>query len=139
MINFQADYLCIAKLTKSIVRYVPEWLPGAGFKKIARGMRQDLERLYDVPFDFVKFEMVRGIRNACLLSDHRFYVYRQQANTLLRSRQDTLRRSKIYPLVKCSLLKRQQHRCTQVSNALCRLRYTHTYAAVHRRGRHGTF
>jgi hypothetical protein len=42
-----------------ILRHVPSWFPGAGFKTIARGMREDLERLYDVPFDFVRTKMVR--------------------------------------------------------------------------------
>lgn len=64
-------YLCMDRLTKCTVRYVPEWFPGAGFKKVARTMREDLERLYDVPFDFVKSEMVCRINNARLLSVHR--------------------------------------------------------------------
>ena len=41
-----------------LVRHVPSWVPGAGFKVITRRMREDLERLYDVPFDFVKTKMV---------------------------------------------------------------------------------
>ncbi|EIN09035.1 cytochrome P450 [Punctularia strigosozonata HHB-11173 SS5] len=41
-----------------ILRYVPEWMPGAGFKADAREMRRALERLYDVPYAFVK-EQVR--------------------------------------------------------------------------------
>jgi hypothetical protein len=41
------------------VRYIPEWLPGANFKIEAREMRKDLERLYDVPYNFVKQQMVR--------------------------------------------------------------------------------
>ncbi|KAF7974983.1 hypothetical protein HWV62_10733 [Athelia sp. TMB] len=42
------------------LKYVPSWIPGAGFKKVAHTMRMDLERLYNVPFDFVKSEMRKG-------------------------------------------------------------------------------
>ncbi|KAL5476745.1 hypothetical protein ACEPAI_2931 [Sanghuangporus weigelae] len=44
----------------SWLKYVPEWFPGAGFKIEARRMREDLERLYNVPFDFVKSQMASG-------------------------------------------------------------------------------
>lgn len=36
------------------MRYIP-WLP---FQRVAKDMRADLDRLYDVPFGFVKREMV---------------------------------------------------------------------------------
>ncbi|PSR74371.1 hypothetical protein PHLCEN_2v9879 [Hermanssonia centrifuga] len=41
------------------LKYLPEWFPGAGFKTTARRMRKDLERLYNVPYEFVKDQMVR--------------------------------------------------------------------------------
>ena len=41
-----------------ILKYVPSWLPGTGFKREAAGMRRDLWELYDVPYEFVKHEMV---------------------------------------------------------------------------------
>ncbi|TDL24453.1 cytochrome P450 [Rickenella mellea] len=41
-------------------QYVPEWFPGAGFKRAAREMREDLERLYDVPYEFVRKQMASG-------------------------------------------------------------------------------
>lgn len=41
------------------LKYVPAWLPGAGFKRQAAKMRHDLEDLYDVPYEFVRREMVR--------------------------------------------------------------------------------
>jgi len=34
-----------------------EWFPGDGFKKIARKMLEDRERLYEVPFNFVREQM----------------------------------------------------------------------------------
>ncbi|KAK7439861.1 hypothetical protein VKT23_017431 [Stygiomarasmius scandens] len=42
------------------LKYVPKWLPGASFKRIAASMREELDILYDVPFDFVKNEMKMG-------------------------------------------------------------------------------
>jgi aromatic ring-cleaving dioxygenase len=41
------------------VRFIPEWFPFVTFHTEAKVMREDLERLYDVPFGFVKEEMVR--------------------------------------------------------------------------------
>lgn len=40
------------------MKSIPDWFPGAGFKIEAKRMREDLERLYNVPFDFVKSQMV---------------------------------------------------------------------------------
>lgn len=40
------------------LKYVPVWMPGTSFKAVAKSMRGDLERLYDVPFGFVTGEMV---------------------------------------------------------------------------------
>lgn len=36
------------------VKYVPEWFPGAGFKKFAKKAKADLDRLADLPFYHVK-------------------------------------------------------------------------------------
>ena len=40
------------------LRYIPAWLPGASFQKQARIWWEERERLYDVPFGFVKEEIV---------------------------------------------------------------------------------
>ncbi|CAL1708515.1 unnamed protein product [Somion occarium] len=40
-----------------ILKYIPDWTPGASFKRVAKLMRHDLKKLYDVPFDFVKRSM----------------------------------------------------------------------------------
>jgi len=40
------------------LKHVPDWMPGAGFKKIARKWRADLDQCYKVPFDLVKRRMV---------------------------------------------------------------------------------
>ncbi|KAH8116168.1 cytochrome P450 [Phellopilus nigrolimitatus] len=42
------------------LKYVPGWFPGADFQRIAKAMRKDLERLYNVPFEFVKSEIALG-------------------------------------------------------------------------------
>ena len=42
------------------LKYVPAWVPWARFQSTARRMRADLDRLYDVPYAFVKDEMVRS-------------------------------------------------------------------------------
>lgn len=41
-----------------ILRYVPEWMPGASFKREAREIREELKRLIDVPFQKVLQSMV---------------------------------------------------------------------------------
>jgi hypothetical protein len=42
------------------VKYVPEWMPGASFKRKAREWRGVAERFYTIPFDFVKQSMADG-------------------------------------------------------------------------------
>ncbi|KAG2148109.1 cytochrome P450 [Suillus clintonianus] len=40
---------------------VPEWLPGAGFKRIAREWHETLEEMVAAPYKFVKDQMAAGI------------------------------------------------------------------------------
>ncbi|KAG1781057.1 cytochrome P450 [Suillus placidus] len=40
---------------------VPEWFPGAGFKRLAREWRQSTDEMVDVPYKFVKEQMDAGI------------------------------------------------------------------------------
>ncbi|KAG1907690.1 cytochrome P450 [Suillus fuscotomentosus] len=40
---------------------VPEWFPGAGFKRLAREWRQTLEELVEAPHKFVKDQMAAGV------------------------------------------------------------------------------
>ncbi|KAH9849077.1 cytochrome P450 [Lenzites betulinus] len=40
-----------------VLAYIPGWVPGAGFKKIAVEWRKTLDRTIDWPFDFVKRRM----------------------------------------------------------------------------------
>lgn len=64
-----------------VLRYVPEWLmPSGGFKAVARRMRQELDEMYDLPFGFVKEQMV----SICGFGEHiahlnlRSSVYRKR-------------------------------------------------------------
>jgi hypothetical protein len=41
------------------VKYLPEWLPGAGFKRMAKAARARAEHMASVPFKHVKREVVR--------------------------------------------------------------------------------
>ena len=51
-------FLCVTwKIDRWLVRYVPEWFPGGGFKKIAKEMFDDREKLYEVPFNFAREQM----------------------------------------------------------------------------------
>jgi hypothetical protein len=42
-----------------LVAKVPEWFPGAGFKRIAREWNKTVEEFISAPFQFVKDQMVR--------------------------------------------------------------------------------
>ena len=41
-----------------LVRYVPEWFPGAGWKKTAASWARTLSEMTDIPHEFVKQQMV---------------------------------------------------------------------------------
>ncbi|KAJ3563355.1 hypothetical protein NP233_g8990 [Leucocoprinus birnbaumii] len=42
------------------LRFIPDWLPGAGFKRLPPGTREDLIAMRDVPFNHVKEKMKAG-------------------------------------------------------------------------------
>ncbi|KAJ7598124.1 cytochrome P450 [Mycena floridula] len=44
-----------------ILRHVPEWFPGAEFKRMARLWRQLFFAMVDLPFEFVKSQMAEGM------------------------------------------------------------------------------
>jgi hypothetical protein len=50
------------------VKYVPEWMPGASFKRKAREWRGVAERFYTIPFDFVKQSMKEGTAKSSFTS-----------------------------------------------------------------------
>ena len=43
------------------MKYVPEWVPGAGFKRQARQWRPLYGRMVDAPFEFLKSALVRAV------------------------------------------------------------------------------
>ena len=47
-----------------VVKYIPEWVPGAGFQKEARVWKTSVDKMRDVPFDVVKQQMVRSFPSA---------------------------------------------------------------------------
>ncbi|KAL0578229.1 hypothetical protein V5O48_003766 [Marasmius crinis-equi] len=55
--------------TFPILRYVPEWFPGAGWKKQATHYHATLETMLNKPFEMVKKRMADGTSPACFLSD----------------------------------------------------------------------
>ncbi|PNP55915.1 hypothetical protein THARTR1_03852 [Trichoderma harzianum] len=43
-----------------VISYLPEWFPGAGYKRIARKWRALLDASADIPYDFTKEQMRQG-------------------------------------------------------------------------------
>ncbi|KAL0570132.1 hypothetical protein V5O48_011837 [Marasmius crinis-equi] len=43
-----------------ILKRIPSWFPGASFKRVAKAMRDELDKLYDIPYDYVQQEMRKG-------------------------------------------------------------------------------
>ncbi|KAF5382593.1 hypothetical protein D9615_002747 [Tricholomella constricta] len=52
-----------------VVNHLPEWLPGAGFKRIAREQRALTSRLQEEPMEIVKKQMATGIHSSSWVSD----------------------------------------------------------------------
>jgi hypothetical protein len=42
-----------------VLKYVPEGMPGAGFQKIAKGSREFIDEMLDLPFNAAKNHIVR--------------------------------------------------------------------------------
>jgi hypothetical protein len=45
----------------SLVKYVPEWMPGAGFKRKAKEWRTLSQAMINVPYNMVKEKFVSGL------------------------------------------------------------------------------
>ena len=48
------------------LRFVPEWFPGAGWKKTARAWRQSRDRMYDIGYEWTLEQIVRTLEGTCL-------------------------------------------------------------------------
>lgn len=51
------------------LKYLPDWLPGTGFKQIAKEYKAVNEALVEVPFDLVKQRMARGSQPPSFVSN----------------------------------------------------------------------
>lgn len=52
-----------------ILKHVPEWVPGAKFKKLSREWKACLNELADKPFAFTKKQMAEGIAPSSFVSN----------------------------------------------------------------------
>ncbi|KAA1465965.1 cytochrome P450 [Dentipellis sp. KUC8613] len=52
-----------------LLRYVPDWMPGTGWKRTAREWKANLAKMADMPHDFVKREMASGTAIPSFTSD----------------------------------------------------------------------
>lgn len=52
----------------TLVRYVPDWLPGAGFKRLARQWASELSDVAEKPYAFVQNQLAHGKQDNSLLA-----------------------------------------------------------------------
>lgn len=52
-----------------VLKYVPEWIPGATFKKLARQWNVCLNSMVDKPYDLTKKQMADGVAPPSLVSN----------------------------------------------------------------------
>ncbi|KAF9562476.1 cytochrome P450 [Agrocybe pediades] len=53
-----------------ILRFLPDWFPGAGFKKKARSVGKELSRVEYIPFDWARQEIEKGSYVESFVSKH---------------------------------------------------------------------
>lgn len=54
-------YRCLIVFKIFLVKHVPEWIPGAGFKTKAKKWRKLSQAMINVPYDMVKDKFVSGL------------------------------------------------------------------------------
>jgi hypothetical protein len=64
LVNFSLN----SQLLTELVRYLPGWLPGAGFKRTASYWRKTLMDLVEKPYAFVRQQMTQGNNEPSYLS-----------------------------------------------------------------------
>ena len=69
------------------MRYVPQWLPGAGFKKIAEEWRATLTEVAEKPMRFVRQEMAEKRNEPSYVSD----LYDKAGATMGAGEEDVIR------------------------------------------------
>ncbi|KAJ3561807.1 hypothetical protein NP233_g9969 [Leucocoprinus birnbaumii] len=71
-----------------ILRYVPAWLPGAGFRKLARSLGQTMGRLENVPYKWATSQVLAGSYDESFVSDH---IHDQSFAPTLEEKDDILK------------------------------------------------
>jgi len=61
--NLLSDLDSSLTITFGVVKYVPDWFSGAGFKRLAKYWRATVNQMADVPYEMVKKQMVLHIRS----------------------------------------------------------------------------
>lgn len=58
------------------LQYLPSWMPGARFKKLLPNLRKTINEMADLPFDYVKQQMVqfRDLQRQCFSDRHRMVI-----------------------------------------------------------------
>lgn len=70
-----------------ILRFIPTWLPGAGFKRIALEVRKSVLQMRDVPFASVETKIVCDLSYHFLSPTHNsHFIERRQGSQLHRRR-----------------------------------------------------
>ncbi|KAF8879140.1 cytochrome P450 [Infundibulicybe gibba] len=69
--NFSAATVPGAFLVDSFpsLRHLPEWLPGMGFKKLARAWAQDTSDMAEIPYSYARRQIAAGISSVSFISD----------------------------------------------------------------------
>ena len=52
--------IIVSHFLSPVVKYLPEWFPGAGFKKLARSWAEQFEEFRGMPFIATKEAVVSG-------------------------------------------------------------------------------
>jgi len=69
----------------SLVKHVPEWMPGAGFKTKAKEWRKLSQAMINVPYDMVKEKFVSGVSFALFSSISQLAIRKMALRSLVSS------------------------------------------------------
>jgi len=83
--SYQIHHLATQLECFNIVRHLPEWFPGAGFKRKAAQWRPKMEDFVDIPFQSVLNAVVSALVDRRLGRSHKVYSCSQRDNTAVPS------------------------------------------------------
>ncbi|KIJ45825.1 hypothetical protein M422DRAFT_165839 [Sphaerobolus stellatus SS14] len=66
------------------LKYIPAWMPGAGFQRTAAAWRKNTNRMIGIPYDFTKSQVAAGIAEPSLTSLHLHEVRSEKDEALLK-------------------------------------------------------